>query len=108
MSEERLKSLLDFLKETPEDPFLLYAVAGEYRKSSPDKSKDYFDLLLDRHPEYLPAYYQAAQLYHELHEIDKAVNTYREGIALALKQNEAKTLAELRNAFVNFQIEEGL
>jgi len=108
MAGERLGSLLKFLEETPKDAFLLYAIANEYRHDSPEKSKEYFKKLLEEHPNYLPAYYQAAQLYQDLGESDKASGLYKAGIVVATQQKELKTLAELQNAYINFQIEEGL
>lgn len=106
MSEERIEKLLIFLKETPQDPFLLYALATEYRTDSPGKAKEYFDEILTNHPNYLPAYFQAAHLYAEMRLIAKAGETFEKGIALARSLGETKTLAELQNAYMNFQIEE--
>ncbi len=108
MAGERLGSLLKFLEETPNDAFLLYAIANEYKRESPEKSKEYFEKLLDEHPNYLPAYYQAAQLHQELGELGEASELYKAGIVVATQQKELKTLAELQNAYMNFQIEEGL
>lgn len=106
MGEERLKSLLNYLKETPQDPFLLYAIATEYRSASPEKSKEYFEQLMTDFPDYLPAYYQAAHLYWEMGEHDLTIRTFEKGIGVAREQKETKTLAELQNAYMNFQIEE--
>ncbi len=108
MAEERLKSLLEFLKETPQDPFLLYAIATEYRSVSPEKSKEYFVLLIEEFPDYLPTYYQAAHLLWEMGDVELAASFFEKGIALAKRQKETKTLAELQNAYMNFQIEEDL
>lgn len=108
MSEERIKKLLIFLKETPQDPFLLYALATEYRTDSPAKAKEYFDEILTNHPDYLPVYYQAAHLYAEMRLVEQASETFEKGIGLARSLNATKTLAELQNAYMNFQIEEDL
>lgn len=108
MAGERLGSLLKFLEETPKDPFLLYAIANEYRLESPERSKNYFEKLVKEHPQYLPAYYQAAQLHQELGELDEAAELYKAGIVVAAQQKDTKTLSELQSAYMNFQIEEGL
>jgi len=108
MGDDRIEKLLIFLKETPQDPFLLYALATEYRTESPEKAKDYFDQLLQNNPDYLPTYYQAAHLFWEMGLIDRASEVFEKGIALAKTANETKTLAELQNAYMNFQIEEDL
>ncbi len=106
MGSDRIEKLLIFLKETPQDPFLLYALATEYRTDSPEKSKEYFEQLLSDHPHYLATFYQAAHLFWEIGLLEKAAETFEKGIALAKSQNETKSLAELQNAYMNFQIEE--
>ncbi|MEQ8412965.1 MAG: tetratricopeptide repeat protein [Imperialibacter sp.] len=108
MGNERIENLLIFLKETPQDPFLLYALATEYRTDSPVKAKEYFDQLLEAHPDYLATYYQAAHLFWEMGLTEQAAATFENGINLAKTQKATKTLAELQNAYMNFQIEEGL
>lgn len=108
MGTERIEKLLIFLKETPQDPFLLYALATEYRTDSAEMAKEYFEQLLQFHPDYLPVYYQAAHLFWEMKLFDKACATFEKGIAIAKTKNDMKTLAELQNAYMNFQIDEDL
>lgn len=105
MNQERVKKLLEFLKNEPNDPFTIYALATEYLGSDPSKSKIYFEQLLGDHPDYLATYYHAAQLYADLDLIDEAETTYLLGIDLAEKQHELKTLQELKNAYQNFEFE---
>lgn len=87
---------------------MLYAIATEYRTGNPEKSKEYFEQLLNDHPGYLATYYQAAHLFWEMGLISEAEEVFKKGIELARAQKETKTLAELQNAFMNFQIEEDL
>ena len=63
MNTERLTQLLKFLEEDPHDAFNWYAVATEYRATDPDRALVYFEKLLTEHPDYVPTYYHAAQLY---------------------------------------------
>lgn len=105
MNQKRLEQLLNYLNNEPEDPFVLYAIANEYLESSPEKARQYFETLLKKYPEYLPTYYLAAQLYADFAEEERAEETYKKGIALATKNNELKTLAELKNAYQNFLFE---
>ncbi len=105
MNHERVKKLLEFLENEPNDPFTIYALATEHLDTESTKSKMYFEQLLQDHPDYLPTYYHAAQLYADLDMIDQANRTYQLGIALAEKQKEHKTLQELRNAYQNFEFE---
>ena len=106
MSTDRLTALLEFLQETPDDPFTLYAVATEYRQDNPQTALSYYKKLLEKHPHYVPTYYHAAQLYVDLDQPKQAEQTYQKGIAEAKQQNDALALRELTNAYNNFLYEE--
>lgn len=99
MNSERLDQLLSFLKETPDDPFVLYALALEYKSLNPELASQYFSHLLQTHADYLPAYYQAAQFQEETGNREEALRLYHLGIDLARKQNEVATLRELQAAY---------
>lgn len=104
-SEVRLKQLLDLELKSPSDPFLKFALAQEYA-AMPDRiaAEMYYEILLEKFPDYLPTYYQYAKLQEEKNEIDSAKNWYKKGIELAKKQAEKKTLSELETAL--FLLEE--
>ena len=102
---QRLTQLFDFLKDEPNDPFLLYAVATEYVKSDKQKAKEYFDKLLAEHPKYVATYYHAAALYIDFDELDSAKDIYEKGIKIAKEQQEALALRELQNAYNNLLFE---
>lgn len=105
MNEARLALLKQYLEEDPNDPFNYYAIATELISHAPDKAKEYFDLLLEKYPDYLATYYHAAQLYANLEDYEKAEILYQKGIALAQSQSNLKTLRELQTAYQNFQFE---
>ena len=105
MNEARLNQLMKYLKEDPNDPFNLYAIANEYLSESLEKAKEYFDKLLDSHTNYLPTYFHAAQLYADLEDYEKAKELYEKGIELAKKQKNSKTLRELQTAYQNLLFE---
>lgn len=106
MHSERISQLLNFLKEDPNDPFLLYALATEYVKTEPKTALSYYRQLLDQHPEYVPTYYHAAALFAELEEAEKAEDTYKKGIEAAQKAGDTHALRELRSAYTNWQLEQ--
>ena len=83
----------------PHDPFNLYALALEYLKYDPEKSRELFDMLLNIHKEYLPTYYHAAKLYQELGQKEKAKSVFVSGISIARKLNDAKAIRELQSAY---------
>ena len=95
----RLQQLLEFLKEDPDDPFTLYAIATEYLQTDVEQARRYFEILLKSHPNYVPTYYHAAKLYEAFDEKDLAIKTYEKGIQQASEQNENLALRELKNAY---------
>jgi tetratricopeptide (TPR) repeat protein len=99
MNNTRLQQLLAFLKEDPADPFILYALALEYTPNEPQLAKEYFGKILEKSPEYLPAYYQAAHLYAALGEAEIATGIFEKGIVLAKKLGDHATLRELQSAY---------
>lgn len=104
----RYQQLLQLLQEQPSDAFLLFAKAQEERKHGHiDEAIASFEALREAHPDYVGLYYHLAALYAGRQAHDLAESTYRTGIEVALRQNEQHALAELRNAYVNWQLEEG-
>jgi tetratricopeptide (TPR) repeat protein len=99
MSEQRLKTLLKFYEEDPNDPFNLYGLALEYQKSDLQKSDELFSKLLQDFPGYVPSYYHAAKLKIELKQTETALEIYKKGIEVAKQQNEKKAEQELRSAY---------
>jgi Tfp pilus assembly protein PilF len=106
MSISRLEKLFQYYKEDPDDPFNIYAIALEYVSQKNSEAKIYFDLLLEKKPSYLPAYFHAAKFYASAGDRGKAEKIYKSGITLAQQNNEQHALRELRNAFNNFLFEE--
>ncbi|HVD97066.1 MAG TPA: hypothetical protein VNB90_02605 [Cytophagaceae bacterium] len=97
MHNPKINQLLEFLKEDPNDPFTLYALALEYEKQDQEQTRKYYDLLLKEHPDYLATYYHAAKFY-EKQDRTKAEEIYRAGMTLALSQRKTKPYQELQNA----------
>ncbi|MFN6946716.1 MAG: tetratricopeptide repeat protein [Cytophagaceae bacterium] len=99
MQNSRLEQLLSFLKEDPNDPFLLYAIAIEYEKSNQlDKVKEYFSFLLQHHEDYLATYYTAGKFYESIENKDLAIEVFTKGLQKAKQQNNFKTASEIQNA----------
>jgi tetratricopeptide (TPR) repeat protein len=105
-SEERINQLMNFIKEDPNDPFLIYALAIEHLKIDKTRSLELFEDLLKNHENYIGTYYHAANLYSEMGNRDQATMIYEKGIETAKKQNEAHALKELQSAYLNFQFED--
>lgn len=99
MNQQRITQLLDYYQQDPHDPFNLYALAMEYVAEQPAQAQHYFERLLTEHPQYLPTYYHAAQLYVQQDEPQKAVALYDLGLRLAREQKQQKTFDELNRAY---------
>jgi tetratricopeptide (TPR) repeat protein len=95
----RLDTLLQFYNEDPQDPFNSYALAIEYLKTDLTKSQEYFERLITEYESYVPTYYHAAKLFQETGNIEKAIQVYEKGIAVAKSQNDLKAARELKSAF---------
>ncbi|MEM8566855.1 MAG: tetratricopeptide repeat protein [Bacteroidota bacterium] len=106
MNSKRLKLLEEYLKNDPNDPFNLYAIATEYRTSNPNKALEFYHELLSKHASYLPTYYQAATLLGDMEKNEEAEKIFKKGISLAREQNNALTLRELQSAYDELLFEE--
>ncbi|WP_337041073.1 tetratricopeptide repeat protein [Emticicia sp. 17c] len=105
MQEERLKILLQYLEEEPNDPFNIYGVAMEYLNNQPDKALMYLQQLLVEHPDYLPTYYHAAALLVENEQFSRAEEVYKKGIEIAHQKHNTKAYDELKRAYRMLQDE---
>jgi Tfp pilus assembly protein PilF len=97
--KDRINQLEEYLKEDSDDPFNTYALALEYLKSNPKRSFDLFEALLSKQPNYLPTYYPFAHLLIEMQQPERADAVFRQGIDIARRGNDAKTLRELSAAY---------
>lgn len=105
MNLSRLEQLKQFYKEEPEDPFNIYALATEYKDSDPKKALRYFEILIEKHSEYIATYYHLAHLYIDLGKDNLAKKTFEEGIDMAMKNKETLALRELRSAYDEFTLD---
>ena len=105
MKSDRLRKLQEFYNEEPNNPFLIYGLAMEYEKIDLNKAIEYYLILLEDHPDYLPTYYQLGHIFWEQDELEKAEEIFKKGISLAQEQKNQKTLHELKSAHVNLQME---
>lgn len=99
MNTERLAKLQEMIEQKPGDAFLWYAVALEYAQAgNAHEAIARLMKVLEKFPEYLPAYYQLAQLLENTGQSVEAREVYKQGIVLAEKQNDLKTYRELQTA----------
>ncbi len=107
MSSSRLEQLLNFYNNTPDDPFILFALAKEYEKlDEQQKALEHYLKLYKTDPNYIGLYYHLGKLYEALSEERKAWDTYSEGIQRATQQGDQHARNELAGARLNLGDEE--
>lgn len=95
----KLTQLYKLLEKEPNDTFLLYGLGMEYKKLGvPQKAIEKFNAVLAVDPGYCYAYYQRAQVYEQMGQIEQARQSYREGIVAAKRVGDAHALSELEAA----------
>lgn len=105
---DRLKLLIQFSEEEPENPFNWYALALEYNSIDSSKTEKLYNQLLKEHESYLPTYYPAAHFFSERGKLAKAKGIFEKGISLAQANQETKAEKELKSALEMFLFENDL
>ncbi|SEN95717.1 Tetratricopeptide repeat-containing protein [bacterium A37T11] len=99
---DRLNKLLVFLKESPQDPFILYAIATEYlRLERLEEALHSYEKLLQHHPEYVGTYYHLGKLYETLNRKAEAIACYEQGIKVARSKRDMHALSELQAVYLS-------
>ena len=103
MNNARLEQLLKFYEDDPNDPFTIYAIATEYKKTDTEKALTYFEKLLEEHESYVGTYYHVCKLYEELGMNDKAQENYIKGLRICRQEGNLHAFSELQSAYNKFQ-----
>lgn len=95
----RIEQLQTFLNDTPNDPFLRYALALEYLKiDQAEHSLQLFIELTQTNPNYVGTYYHLGKLQQQLQQYDEALATFEQGMTVAQHQKDNHSYSELSNA----------
>ncbi len=95
----RMSQLLEFLKESPDDPFLNYALAQEHvSQGNKEEAKRLMEWLLEKHPDYVATYYHLGKLLEQDGQKEAAMDVYQAGIVVAGKLGEQHARSELQSA----------
>ena len=101
---DRLKALLAFYEEDPQDAFTRFALASEYLKAQNiEKALLFFEELVRDIPTYVGTYYHLGKLYQSIDRNDDAKRTYEQGIERATDARDLHARAELQDALLNLQ-----
>lgn len=93
--------LQNFLKESPKDPFLKYALTMEFLKlKDKDKARAGFEELVSEYSDYVGTYYHFGKFLEEEGEKEKAIEIYERGIEVAKGKRNFHAMGELKNALL--------
>ena len=108
MTASRIDMINEMLRTNPNDPFLHYAAALEYKKIGDlPKATEIMESLVTDHPDYLATYYQLGKLLESQSRTDEAIPIYKKGREVAKKADDLKTLSELSEALMILDEEDG-
>jgi Tfp pilus assembly protein PilF len=97
---DRIEKLKEFLAATPNDAFLLHALALEYVKQErDDTAQELFEKLLQQDENYIGSYYHLGKLFERKEETDKAITTYKKGMLKAKEAGDNHAYNELQAAY---------
>jgi tetratricopeptide (TPR) repeat protein len=99
MTANRLGMLLELLRESPHESFLLFAIAKEYEKTGDrEQALQYYQRLERDDPDYVGTYYHLGKLYEQLQDTTAAFRTYTAGMDTARKLLDQHAYSELAGA----------
>jgi tetratricopeptide (TPR) repeat protein len=99
VENSRIEQIKAFLKDSPDDSFLNYALAIEMiGQQNTISAIAIFEKLLDKDPNYSATYYQYGKLVQKEGNSEKAKQIFENGIKIAVNNKETHTAAELRTA----------
>jgi len=97
----RIEQISAMLADSPDDPFLMYALAKEYESAGDiETALAQYLRLKAVHPDYVGLYYHLGKLYEKKDRPDQAIEIYREGKAAASNANDRHALSEISGALM--------
>lgn len=101
---QRLEHLTRLLESSPNDSFLLFALAKEHEGLHNQRDALTFYLrLLESDPGYVGLYYHLGKLYEAQQDIEKAIMTYKNGIKVSKKAGDRHAMSELSAALLDLE-----
>jgi len=94
----RIKDLEDLLDATPDDPFIIYALAREHEaQSNTIQAVLMYEYLVNHHPAYIATYYHYSKLLYEAGNRTQAIKLLKEGIEQGIKENDMHSVGEMKS-----------
>lgn len=96
----RILQLQEYLKESPNDNFLIHALALEFIKENNDtEAKRWFEKNLQDSPQYIPTYYHLGKLLERTGLTGNAIAIYEAGMEAAKGAGDHHAFSELRSVY---------
>lgn len=104
MPTARMQQLLTLLENSPQDAFLLFAIAKEYEGIG-DRSKalDTYRQLENSTPDYVGLYYHLGKLLEKLDRLEEAKAAYDKGLEVAKAAGDRHAWNELSSARMDME-----
>jgi len=98
---------MQFVEANPKEPFPRYGLAIELKNTNRlEEAERVFSELLNRFPDYTPAYLHAGNVLRELGRKDDAVKVYRAGVEACVRKRDAHAQGELETALAALDLDE--
>jgi len=95
---DRIAMLTEILTANPEDSFARYGLAMEYSKTGQiEPALQEFKALIEKNPDYTPAYFMAAQTLASASRVAEAKRWLVDGISSARRTGNAHAQSEMTN-----------
>jgi len=99
MASTRLEILKSMVAQNPNDSFLRYGLAMEYRNAGDLGSAiEEFRALIAANPDYAAAYYHGGQALERADRLEEAAEMYRRGIEVTTRTGDGHARSELQAA----------
>jgi tetratricopeptide (TPR) repeat protein len=93
---DRIAMLSEILSANPEDSFARYGLAQEYSNAGQtDQALQEFKTLIEKNPDYTPAYFMAAQALAKVSRVDEAKRMLVDGISSARRTGNTHAQSEM-------------
>lgn len=105
-NRQKIRELAESLQKNPDDSFIKFALALELlKKDDVTKARVLFESVLRQDPDYLGVYYHLGKLYEHEGRFEDAKKMYSDGLNIAEKQENDRTILELNEALESLNIE---
>lgn len=104
MTTNRLQYLQKLLDASPNDSFVLFAIAKEHESAGDDiQSLSFYLRLKEADAAYTGTYYHLGKLYERREDFQNAILTYKQGIEICRKAGDRHAMSELQGALLNLE-----